>query len=109
MRLAYGRQPDILGTAFTRWVISVAQRRVQPYLHTADQTVHTDSREQNARRAAAEVDRPPPGIVLIKTRHTLQGAALPPQTLGITAAQKRRRGRFEPEPCDLFLGQPAPR
>ena len=34
---------------------------------------------------------------------------MPPQTLGITAAQKRRRGRFEPEPCNLFLGQPAPR
>ena len=34
---------------------------------------------------------------------------MPPQALGITAAQKRRRGRFEPEPCNLFLGQPAPR
>ena len=33
---------------------------------------------------------------------------MPPQALGITAAQKRRRGRFEPEPCNLFLGQPAP-
>lgn len=61
------------------------------------------------RRAAAEIDRPPPGIVRIEARHTLQGAALPLQTLGITAAQKRRRGRFEPEPCDLLLSQPAPR
>ena len=109
MRLAYGGQPDILGSAFARWVIPAAQRCVQPYLHTADQTVHADSREQDARRAAAEVDRPPPGIVHVKARHALQGATLPPQTLGITAAQKRRRGRFEPEPCNLFLSQPAPR
>lgn len=40
---------------------------------------------------------------------TLQGAALLPQALSITAAQKRWWGRFEPEPCNLFLGQPAPR
>ena len=109
MRLADRRQPYILRPAFARWVIPAAQRCVQPDLHTANQSVHTDSWEQDARRAAAEVDRPPSGIVLIKARHTLQGAAMPPQTLGITSAQKRRRGRFEPEPCDLFLGQPAPR
>ena len=109
MRLADRRQPYILRPAFARWVIPAAQRRVQPYLHTANQTVHTDSREQDACRAAAEVERPSPGIILIEARHTLQGAALPPQALGITTAQKRRWGRFESEPCDLFLSQPAPR
>lgn len=56
--------------AFTRWVIPTAQRRVQPYLHTVKPSA-TSSRERDARRAAAEIDRPPPGIVRI-SRHTTE-------------------------------------